>query len=626
MSRNGWKQAFLGIHESTVDNLHLVCAIMGCGVSSDEQSTAPAAATGKSDVKEVSPEMDEYGKPLVIPKSAVSALEKPADDDSSAQMEQVVESKLKDSPEKDDSYDKNIELSEDEKQQIKDWLASVNEFDNVDFDADFDGAMNSAEEIYKAFKAFPTKIRAMKKVVDATWNVAFPVGAAVMASMEVTVNTPQEEIDQKFLEVFRKYPWYGPASGELRRIKVRQRVRGKAYEPYNRLSLGPWDGRVDYDQDELQSYISENFERANGVKEFLFSRRADPQHPDDVYFCDGPAIVDYVNEQLGETRYVDRFTQKAGVNHGNTWGVPQNYSEMQVFSEGVDPNDIMQGFIGNCWMVSTIATVAKWPQLLEEGIYPKTFSPSGCYAVRVCSKCSENKPNEVKWAWIIVDSIFPRNERGETACANSRDHSELWPLILEKALAKFHGSYSLMVGGGEGKPVGYGGLLMALSGGPWYWMTIGKELKTEEKVSNYLRWMRIKAQRLMVVSCSASPSDKERLGLVGHHAYSILGIHSIFEDKEIHLVELRNPWGWFEWKGKWSNSDWQNWMTNKRHNQVARFRELFDWEKIKETDGKEGMPRDGQFYMEIKDFMQYFSTITVVKVPFKFDVGCGFRE
>lgn len=108
-----------------------------------------------------------------------------------------------------------------------------------------------------------------------------------------------------------------------------------------------------------------------------------------------------------------------------------------------------------------------------------------------------------------------------------------------------------------------------LSGGPWYWMTIGKELKTATKVSDYLRWMRTKAQRMMVVSCTASPQDKESLGLVGHHAYSILGIHSIHEeDNEIHLVELRNPWGWFEWKGKWSNHDWQNWMTNKRHNQV----------------------------------------------------------
>lgn len=598
---------------------------MGCGASSDEQAVGPPGSSSRTE--NVSPEMDAWGKPLVIPMSAVSALEKPADDDSTAQMEQVVESKLKDAKAGDDGYDKNVELSEDEQQQVKEWLEMVKDFDNVDFDADFGGSMNTAEEIYKAFKALPAKVRAMKKVVDGTWNVAFPVGAAVVASMDITVNTPQEEIDKKYMKIFQEYPWYGPASGELRRIKIRERVRGKAYEPYDRLSLDPWDGNIDYDQDELQNYISEHFERAQGVKAFLFSRRADPQHPDHVYFQDGPAIVDYVNEFLGETRYVDTFTQTSNTNHGNTWGIPKNYSEMQVFSEGVDPNDIMQGFIGNCWMVSTIATVARWPQLLEEGIYPKSFSPSGCYAVRLCSKCSETKPQDVRWAWIIVDSIFPRDERGQTACANSRDHLELWPMILEKALAKMHGSYSLMVGGGGGKPVGYGGLLMALSGGPWYWMTIGKELKTEEKVSNYLRWMRHKAQRLLVVSCSASPSDKERLGLVGHHAYSILGMHSIFEeDNEIHLVELRNPWGWFEWKGKWSNHDWQNWMKNKRHNQVARFRELFDWERIKETDGKEGMPRDGQFYMEVKDFMQYFTTITVVKVPFKFDVGCGFRD
>ena len=120
------------------------------------------------------------------------------------------------------------------------------------------------------------------------------------------------------------------------------------------------------------------------MKQFLFSRRADPQHPDDVYFTDGPAIVDYINETLGETRYVDRTTQRKGFLHSdNTWGIPQNCSDMKVFSEGVEPNDIMQGYIGNCWMVSTIATVALWPQLIERAIYPNTFSPSGCYSVIV---------------------------------------------------------------------------------------------------------------------------------------------------------------------------------------------------------------------------------------------------
>lgn len=41
----------------------------------------------------------------------------------------------------------------------------------------------------------------------------------------------------RYLEIFSEHPWYGTASGELRRIRVRERVRGKAYAPYDRLKL-----------------------------------------------------------------------------------------------------------------------------------------------------------------------------------------------------------------------------------------------------------------------------------------------------------------------------------------------------------------------------------------------------
>lgn len=132
--------------------------------------------------------------------SAVSALEKAADEDSSEQME-VVGAK-----EKADDYDKNIDLSEEEAAQLKEWLDMAKGFDSVaDFDADFDGAMNAAEEVYRAFKALPARIRTMNKVVDATWNIAFPLGAAVVARMDITVNTPQVEIDGKYMEIFNQY-------------------------------------------------------------------------------------------------------------------------------------------------------------------------------------------------------------------------------------------------------------------------------------------------------------------------------------------------------------------------------------------------------------------------------------
>eukprot|EP00971_Amphidinium_carterae_P217437 4316552-Amphidinium_carterae.1 len=67
-------------------------------------------------------------------------------------------------------------------------------------------------------------------------------------------------------------------------------------------------------------------------------------------------------------------------------------------------------------------------------------------------------------------------------------------------------------------------------------------------------------------------------------------------------------------------------MKDDRHAQLARFRDVFDWEKIRQTNGAQGMPKDGQFYIELNDFFKYFGNITTNKVPFAFDVGCGFRE
>ena len=176
---------------------------MGCGVSSD--STVPPVRSGAADFGADFAEMDEFGKPLAIPLSAVSALQKPSDDDSSNSMEAVIESKLNDLPATDKNYDKGIELTPEEDEQIKAWLAMVKQFDKTaDFDADFDGAMNGAGEVYNAFKALPSKARSMNKVVDATWNISMPMGAAVISRMGIDVNTPQVEIDKKCLRAHFK--------------------------------------------------------------------------------------------------------------------------------------------------------------------------------------------------------------------------------------------------------------------------------------------------------------------------------------------------------------------------------------------------------------------------------------
>ena len=62
------------------------------------------------------------------------------------------------------------------------------------------------------------------------------------------------------------------------------------------------------------------------------------------------------------------------------------------------------------------------------------------------------------------------------------------------------------------------------------------------------------------------------------------------------LLQLRNPWGNFEWKGNWAdNSD--SWMKNP---DVAR--------ACGHTDTSHD---DGKFWMEMSDFSKYFDVVDI---------------
>lgn len=52
--------------------------------------------------------------------------------------------------------------------------------------------------------------------------------------------------------------------------------------------------------------------------------------------------------------------------------------------------------------------------------------------------------------------------------------------------------------------------------------------------------------------------EMKEMGLVGDHAYGLIGAKKVIDKdgNEARLVQLRNPWGKFEWKGAWNdNSD-----------------------------------------------------------------------
>ena len=58
-------------------------------------------------------------------------------------------------------------------------------------------------------------------------------------------------------------------------------------------------------------------------------------------------------------------------------------AEPMLYGSGVDPDAVIQGQIGNCWMVACFAALGLLPEVAEELIYPPSYNPKGIYALRI---------------------------------------------------------------------------------------------------------------------------------------------------------------------------------------------------------------------------------------------------
>lgn len=104
---------------------------------------------------------------------------------------------------------------------------------------------------------------------------------------------------------------------------------------------------------------------------------------------------------------------------------------------GVSPSDISQGQIGDCWYIAALKAVAAAdPSVIENAI---TDNGNGTYTVRLYH---DGTPVYVT---VTGDQVIMPD--GRQGYAQSKDGKELWPQIMEKALASYEGSYGVIEGG-----------------------------------------------------------------------------------------------------------------------------------------------------------------------------------
>jgi calpain-15 len=109
-----------------------------------------------------------------------------------------------------------------------------------------------------------------------------------------------------------------------------------------------------------------------------------------------------------------------------------------VFQDNVEPNDIKQGLLGDCYFLSALSVLSEQSELVMRLFHTRECTPQGIFCVWL------NAHGE--WQSIVIDDQFPCSDLNSPAF--SRAHGEeLWVMIMEKAYAKMYGTYERIEGG-----------------------------------------------------------------------------------------------------------------------------------------------------------------------------------
>lgn len=294
--------------------------------------------------------------------------------------------------------------------------------------------------------------------------------------------------------------------------------------------------------------------------------------------------------------------------------------------ETLRPENVAQGKLGDCWLLTALSSLAAHPAKLKSLFDTKHLTADGKYGIWLFDLSTKT------WAKVVVDEFIPCDvlfgePRPTFAQATGE---ELWVLLLEKAMAKWCGSYGALDGGQDTWA------FMVLTGQSEVeclrkrkeggWNKCRSDPSTIHAHSPHgMRWrwtsgypfdedklFRILKDRLIdkhVLSCRIYAHDKSveaKLpnGLVCNHAYALLQVleETLDNGDPVKLVQCRNPWGTGEWKGDWADFDHvKKGVASRRWQENPRLQQRLEV----------GRKNNGSFFMSFEEFSGSFNRIYV---------------
>jgi hypothetical protein len=283
---------------------------------------------------------------------------------------------------------------------------------------------------------------------------------------------------------------------------------------------------------------------------------------------------------------------------GNAKNFKEKHEKMRLFQGKIEPDDIAQGGLGDCWLLAAIATVAEHnDELIKSLFITREADDFSCYQIRLYDQ------DKRRWRTLTLDDRIPVRDSGDPYFTQPHGN-ELWVLLLEKAYAKMKGSYGALDGGYPANA------LTAFTGNDavtfhandakgTMWQAPGMDVMDQARMFKVVS----KCLKHNMLMCAGSrhdgKTDKDApdQGIVHGHAYTILDTATAGGER---IIKLRNPWGSGEWTGKYSNKGTKDWMGN-----------IMD--SIRSA-GQAMAHEDGTFWMPFEDFARYFCHVDICVV------------
>lgn len=286
------------------------------------------------------------------------------------------------------------------------------------------------------------------------------------------------------------------------------------------------------------------------------------------------------------------------ISPGRGHGVLDYRTDLKIIAS-VDPCDIHQGQVGDCWLLSAISALAEFPGAIHalfrhtEGLSEMPRATPNQYTVTLYDMATWQPVD------VVIDERLAANPKqpGELLGARPSEDGELWVAYLEKALVVHCGGWDHIDGGlcyhawamltgcqeqymfstdngGETfaclrpfDPVSnelerhHNSSIkqhkVAMYGNPWPDVggggDAGHECDKDEFFAKLCAW---ENANFIVAAGTYGESDGDaNNGLVDCHAYAVLRSVANVAGSGVDLVQVRNPWGNGEMeKGEWNDN------------------------------------------------------------------------